>query len=178
MSLNQIQLTNQLLSHLYPDVLIETDMPGTAPLPRVGEPSASPQKQAPTTSVKFLGNNAKHIALLVNYSTVPFVPDGDLSFLTNILSACKLSLADVALLNIHSMEEGSMENVLETMEARSIILFGIPPLAIGLPINFPQFQLQAFNNRTYLYSPSLKELEAEKALKLKLWNNLKTLFGL
>ncbi len=57
-----------------------------------------------------------------------------------------------------------------------MILFGVPPLSIDLPINFPPFQLQAFNKRTYLYSPALAELEQDKALKGKLWGCLKTLF--
>ena len=86
MSLNQIQLTNQQLASFYPDVLIESTT--ASPMPR---------QQA----VKFLGKNAKNIVLLVSNDTVPFLQDDELSFLTNILSACKLSLVDVAIVNIY-----------------------------------------------------------------------------
>jgi hypothetical protein len=104
--------------------------------------------------------------------------DEELPFLTNILSACKLSLADVAIVNIHSLEEKEIEKTIEPLEPKTVLLFGITPLTIDLPINFPQFQLQQFNKRTYLYSPGLQELANDKTLKLQLWNCLKNLFGL
>jgi len=163
MSLNQIQLTNQQLANLYPDVLVEST--AASPVPK-------------QQSVKFLGKNAKNIVLLVSNDTVPFLPDDQLSFLTNILSACKLSLADVAIVNIHSVDKDEVETLIEPLAPKNVLLFGIAPLSIDLPINFPQFQLQAFNKRTYLYSPDLKSLETNKELKLKLWNSLKSLFGL
>lgn len=177
MSLNHIQLTNQHLSSLYQDVLIETKISNPLPVPSPKESSPTPVKSM-IPALKYLGNNAKNITILVNHATVPYLSDGELSFLTNILSACKLSLADVAIVNIHSVEEEAIESVFQTLNSHSILLFGIAPLSIGLPINFPQFQLQPFNKRTYIYSPTLKELEADKTLKLKLWNNLKTLFAL
>ena len=163
MSLNQIQLTNQQLTSLYPDVLVETT---TA--------SPVPERQA----LKYLGKNARKILLLVNNEKAPFLLDDELAFLTNILSACRLGLADVAIVNIHPLQETEIEGAVLDLEARNVILFGIEPLSIGLPIRFPQFQLQPFNNRTYLYSPTLQELERNKEQKLKLWNSLKTLFGL
>ena len=163
MSLNQIQLTNQQLANWYANVLIEST-------------TASPVPTQQT--VKFLGKNAKHIVLLVSNDTAPFLPDDELSFLTNILSACKLSQADVAIVNVHSIDKEEVESLIEPLAPKHVLLFGITPLSIDLPINFPQFQLQAFNKRTYLYSPDLKTLENNKDLKLKLWNNLKTLFGL
>jgi hypothetical protein len=163
MSLNQIQLTNQLLTSLYPNALIESAIT-----------SSVPEYQP----VKYLGKNAKNIVLLVNNSTYPFLSDEELPFLTNILSACKLSLADVAIVNIHSLEEKEIEKTIEPLEPKTVLLFGITPLTIDLPINFPQFQLQQFNKRTYLYSPDLQELANDKTLKLQLWNCLKNLFGL
>jgi hypothetical protein len=163
MSLNQIQLTNQQLVNLYANVLIESTAADLVPLQQ---------------TVKFLGNNGKNIVLLVSNNTVPFLPDDELSFLTNILSACKLSLADVAIVNVHSINKEEVETLIQPLSPKHVLLFGITPLSIDLPINFPQFQLQAFNKRTYLYSPDLKTLENNKELKSKLWNSLKTLFGL
>jgi hypothetical protein len=169
MSLNHIQLTNQLLTNLYPDVLIESTSTSSVPEYKVAN---DPHP------VKYLGKNVKNIVLLVSNETVPFLLDGELSFLTSILSACKLSLADVAIVNINSLVEPEIETSIQFLEPRTVILFGIAPLFIGLPINFPQFQLQPFNKRTYLLSPTLQELESDKTLKLKLWNSLKTLFGI
>jgi hypothetical protein len=163
MSLNQIQLTDQLLTSLYPDVLVESAITSSVP---------------DYQPLKYLGKNAKNIVLLVNHAAVPFLPDEELNFLTNILSACKLSLADVAIVNIYSFKENEVEQRIQPLEPKNVLLFGITPLSVDLPINFPQFQLQQFNKRTYLHSPGLQELANDKTLKLQLWNCLKNLFGL
>jgi hypothetical protein len=163
MSLNQIKLNTRLLTDLYHDVLIQSDSTTSVP---------------DSQGIKYLGKNAKHIALLINNPSLPYLADNELNFLTNILSACRLSLADVAIVNIHAIPENRMEESLQTLDPKIVILFGMDPLSIDLPINFPQFQLQGFNGKTYLFSPTLQELEADKTLKLKLWNSLKTLFGI
>lgn len=163
MSLNQIQLTNQQLADFYPDVLIESKTTKV-------QPAAGP--------VKYLGKNARKIVLLVDNAVAPFLPDNELNFLTNILSACKMSLADVAIVNIHALQKDEVLTSIQFLDPKNVLLFGIAPLNIDLPINFPLFQLQPFNGCIYLYSPSLQELESDKTLKSKLWNSLKNLFAL
>lgn len=163
MDLNHIQLTNQLLASLYPDALIEST--GAGPVPD-------------HQPVKYLGKNAKNILLLVSHPSVPFLPDEELNFLTTILSACRLSLADVAIVNVHALTENKMEQVIQPLDAKTVLLFGLTPLSIDLPINFPPFQLQQFNKRTYLCSPGLQELASDKTLKQQLWSCLRNLFGL
>jgi hypothetical protein len=161
MSLNNIQLQPQLLADLYPNSLLQS---GTTSVP-----------DSPV--VKYLGNNKKNILIIVDQPSVPFLKDEELSFLTNILSACKLGLGDIAIINSNGIPVERLENAIEA-DAKTVILFGIDPLSIGLPINFPFFQLQQFNKRMYLYSPSLTEVEKDKTVKMKLWNALKNLFGI
>jgi hypothetical protein len=134
--------------------------------------------QKPEIPTKFLGNNGKNIAVLVRHTEVPFLPDGELAFLTNILSACRLGLGDVAITNVSGMEAEEITKVMESLGARNVLLFGIAPLETGLPIAFPHFQAQQFNKRTYLYSPTLTEIENDKNLKAKLWASLKNLFSI
>jgi DNA polymerase III psi subunit len=161
MDLNTIQLDAQLLADLYPDNLIETI---TTTVPE------KPVQQ-------FLGHNEKKVLVLVSHQSVPFLPDEELSFLTSVLAACKLSMADIALANISKIEPGELPGLIES-QANSVLLFGIDPSGIGLPINFPQFQLQQFNKRSYLHAPTLRELEKDKEAKRQLWNSLKKLFGI
>ena len=161
MSLNNIHLESNLLADLYKDVLVETD---TSPVPQ-------------TKQVKYLGNNQKNILVIVSHQSVPFLPDDELSFLTSVLAACKLSIADIGIVNNYNLDPTVLLNIINT-EAKNVLLFGIEPLSIGLPINFPAFQLQQFNSRTYLHAPTLLEIENDKALKSKLWASLKTLFGI
>ncbi len=95
--------------------------------------------------------------------------------LTTVLAACKLSIADIGILNLFHNQISDLQNFVNA-EAKNILLFGVEPLSIGLPINFPAFQLQAFNNRTYLHAPALLQIEQDKALKTRLWTSLKAMF--
>jgi hypothetical protein len=166
MSLNNIQLQPKMLADLYPNVLIETNIVNSA------------VDSAENKSLKYLGKNEKKILIIVANAAVPYLPDSELGLLTNILSACRLSLADIAIINSYNMEHTELQKSIQQLEAQSILLFGIDPLSIGLPINFPQFQLQQFDKRIYLYGPELSELEQDKSLKTRLWSCLKQLFGL
>ncbi|HEY6954340.1 MAG TPA: hypothetical protein VI385_03805 [Flavisolibacter sp.] len=158
MSLNNIQLKSNLLADLYKDSLVETNT------------KTMPAKR----QVKYLGNNQKKVLVIVSHDSVPFLPDHELTFLTNVLAACKMSIADIGIVNSNGIDETDLQNIID-LEARDIILFGVEPPDIGLPINFPTFQLQAFNNRTYLKAPTLTQVENDKGLKGSLWNSLKAL---
>ncbi|MGZ8537107.1 MAG: hypothetical protein ACXWV9_02535, partial [Flavisolibacter sp.] len=134
MSLNTIHLQPQLLVDLYTRSLL---LSSTTSVPE-------------SSTVKYLGKNQKNILILVQQPFVPCLKDEELSFLTSILSACKLSLADIAILNSNGLPVETLENAIES-DAKTVILFGLDPLSIGLPINFPFFQIQQFNKRMYLY---------------------------
>lgn len=170
MSLNSIELSTRMLTDFYGNCLVVTSSEAI---------KENINKELPKKSnqLKYLGKNGKNILIIVDKDHVPFLPDGELSFLTNILSACKLSMADISIINRHQTKPDELTGFIES-SAKIILLFGTDPLAIGLPINFPPFQLQAFNSRTYLYGPSLSELETDKELKMKLWSCLKALFGI
>jgi hypothetical protein len=161
MDLNQIQLKPLMLADLYGNNLVET---GPAPAP-------------PRRPLKYLGENKKNTVIVVNHPTLPVLPDEELHFLTTVLSACKLNLADIVIVNFHSADETALQELL-VGDTRNVLLFGVAPLSIGLPINFPHYQVQPFSQRTYLHAPSLSEVEKDKNLKMQLWNGLKQLFGL
>ena len=105
-----------------------------------------------------------------------FLSDQEFGFLSSVLTACKLSMNDVAVLNLNAINDP--EKKLSNLCFKNAILFDVLPLQIGLPINFPQFQIQQFDQRTYLHAPSLTEIENDKTLKLQLWNSLKKMFSL
>ncbi|GAC1703896.1 MAG: hypothetical protein NVS9B7_02160 [Flavisolibacter sp.] len=127
--------------------------------------------------VAFLGSYGKQILIIVSVDQFPFISDEDLAFLTSVLSACAMSLSDIALVNVKNMKN-DLPSVLQNMDPSAIVSLGIEPLVMGLPFHFPTFQLQKFNNRTYLYAPSLAEIADSKPLKGKLWISLKQLFNL
>ena len=172
MGLNDIRLPATLIADLYKNSLIETGKDTALNQPVVAE------RRAEETEWKWLGNNRKNILVVVNAEYAVHLPDDALYLLTSMLTACKLGLDDVAIMNLHNYPGESYKNLIASFKSKIVLLFGIEPASFGLPINFPHFQLQAFANNTFLFSPSLKELGNDKITKSKLWVCLKRLFNL
>lgn len=179
MDLNHVKLSPKLVAEWYPDSLIETSEKPIEISATIAEiEPVVPVIAKSDKSWKSLGNNQKNILVVVNYSNAVYLPDHELSFLTGIISACKLTIADIAIINLHTNPELTYKELVSVFESRIVFLFGVEPTDFGLPLSFPHFQNQTFSNVTYLFSPVLKELENDKVLKTKLWVCLKKIFGL
>lgn len=179
MDINNISLPATLVADLYPSSLVdlgkmraETE---TALPPAESGPSRTDK---PATAWKSLGNNQKNILVVVNNNGIAFLPDNELTFLTGILGACKLSLDDVAIFNFQNHPGIAFKELMNHFKSKIVLLFDTEPAAFGLPMSFPHYQLQPFSGNTFLYSPSLKELENDRVEKSKLWVCLKRLFNL
>jgi hypothetical protein len=174
MDINHIKLPASVVAELYHSSLIETgEIPAKfQPAPLMVE------KAAEATCWKWLGENQKNILVIVNYPEALHLPDNDFTFLTGILGACKLNMADVALVNLKNHPETSYKELVAFFKSKIVFLFAVEPVALGLPMSFPHFQIQPFAGNSFLFSPSLKELEHDKVLKSKLWVCLKRLFNL
>jgi len=164
MGLNDIQLNATLIQNLYTKVLVDTE---------ISEPN---NNSAKTVQRHYLGNNQSHICIIVNEKKSPLINDEDLGFLTNILSACNLSLADIVLLNSCSNPKPLYAGICKEFSPKIIILFGVAPTDAGIPMEFPPFKLQNYNEQFFLISPLLSTLKNNKEEKGKLWVCLQSLF--
>lgn len=193
-SIDNIHLSNLAVRELYGDSLLTS--PGTpAPIRQPAQspvtavtPSSpdipTPPQPEPSSSepanLKFLGNHRRKITILVHSPGSAFLPDDQLSFLTKMLEACRLNIGDVAIINTAAAPV-TITALRQQLKPSTILLFGLEPTAIRLPINFPAFRLQPYDDCTYLSAPSLHLLvqpsEDSKLLKSKLWICLKTLFN-
>ena len=181
MDLNNIEFPASLVAELYPSSLIESnDIPAKKTLmAEVVKNDVPPIAITGNNATwKSLGSNHKNILIIVKSSEAVHLADNELTFLTGILSACKLTLADVAILNLNNHPEASYKELTKYFKSKIVLLFETEPAAFGLPMSFPHYQIQAFANNSFLYSPSLKELENDKVEKSKLWVCLKRLFNL
>jgi len=128
---------------------------------------------------KILGNHRRKVSIIVNSPGAAFLPDDQLGFLSKILEACRMNIGDVAIINHHTTPV-VITALRQQLQPQNILLFGVEPTAIRLPINFPEFKLQPYDECTYLSAPPLQQLVANtadaKLLKSKLWVCLKTLF--
>lgn len=166
MSLNNLSLPANLVTELYRNSLISE------------VPVFSERKTKPGEEVRFLGENRKHILVIVNDPESVHIADEQLSFLTKLLASTDHSLADVAIINLNQLKTVNPAGITQQLKSRLVFLFGVEPTDFGLPVSFPQFQVQALNKVQYLFSPSLNELEKDKLSKSKLWVCLKRIFNI
>jgi hypothetical protein len=125
----------------------------------------------------YLGSNKKQILILSTSDKAQYLPEAELKFLTSVLKACGLNTEDVAILNFKD-QTTDYAGLQSFFQCRVVLLFGLEPQHLDLPMIFPQFQLQNFSKCTYLHAPALHEIEKQKELKMKLWVSLKNLFSL
>lgn len=169
MDLNNIKLTPSDAIALYRTSLVESDE-------KIIAPAVLETLPENTSSKKYLGGNKKNILIAVNHAGTTYLPDDELNFLTSILSACQLSLDDVAIINTNNNPAYTYKDYLGEFKSSTVLLFGIDPVSFGLPLDFPQFQIQSFTKCTFLHSPALHEYD--KLLKSKLWVCLKRIFNI
>jgi DNA polymerase III psi subunit len=162
MSLNNISLPSQLIADLYHHALVQD----TA--------RAMPVKKA----VPFLGKNEKNILIVVNKDDAPYLPDNELAFLTNVLSACQLGLSDVAIVNWNNSNDKKPEALFEQLFTSKIILFDVEPSAFGLSPDIQQYAVVKGVVHQFVAAPSLSEIEKNKEAKKQLWMALKQLFSI
>ena len=129
----------------------------------------------------FLGSYEKKIVVLVNDPENLFLDDSSLQFLTGILTACKLNLGQVALINFNK-HPVSYKRLKKDLQPQSLLLFGISAMQIELPFDMPEYKVQSYDNCTILIAPPLQILnsiaEETKKQKAMLWNCLKKMFDL
>lgn len=127
---------------------------------------------------KYLGENKKKTLIVVNYKDAAHIPDKQLAFVTKLLGACNLNLADAAILNFHHYRSRDFDNIINHFKPKVVLLFGTEPGDFGMPMIFPQFQVQGYKDAVFVSSPSLELIEPDKTLKGKLWVCLKKIFNL
>ena len=132
-------------------------------------------------TLQYLGENKKRIVVLVYETDAPTITDNSLTFLTKILNACNLNLADIAIINVES-QKTSFDQLKKEFNAEVILLIGVEPAVIQLPFTMPNFQVQPFSNCTIVSAPKLSSMLEETtesiSLKRQLWTSLQKAFKL
>ena len=165
MSLDNIQLNNRVVADLYRNALInlDNDQPVSA--------------SSTSKNLEYLGKNGKQILLLLKEPQHKYVEENDLAFLSKILSAVNLTLADVAIVNCHENSQAHYENLMEHVKPSKIIFFGVGAEELGFPLQFGSYKPQTYNGQVYLSSISLKNLQDNVEEKKKFWASLQQMFS-
>lgn len=175
MNSSKIQLPDFVISDLYKNqlVVIEEAFIDTK-LPNKAEPT-------PPSKPEFLGNNQKNICILVKDTQAVYLNDHSLQFLSTILTACKLNLGDVAIVNF-SRTPLLYPSLKEWLSPKYILVFDIGATTLQLPFELPTYQVQSYDKCSFLFAPALDQMTADtreaKIEKSKLWLSLKTMFNI
>jgi hypothetical protein len=167
MNFEQFQLPLNLVQALYTDVL-------PAGLTAAAQATG---RNTPDQTL-FLGENLKHILILVKNPVARLLGDAELEFLSGILKACKIGFQDVAVLNLAQMPNTDYTKLSDQFKPAIVMLFGAGPADISLPVIFPEFQIQSYRDIRFLSAPPLENIGADKLLKSKLWLCLRQIFSI
>lgn len=164
MNFEDFQLSSSIIRNLYRDSLYDLDE---------NNPSGKATDDLKNHSI---GDNQQKILILIKDNSVPVIADDDLTVLNRILAACKLSLRDIKLSNISGFESMGYESIFDQFQARTVLLLGVAPSDIDLPVNFPLYNIYQFSKIKMIAAPDLPSIEANKEIKKSLWASLQKLF--
>ena len=183
MSLDNIQLSGHLCQIMYAKSLIGIQNSGEI---KVDKPQPEKKKAASVqesekiesvaTTISSLGENNGHILFLVNDANNKFLADDEMKLLSDLLTACKISMADIALVNYHQHPGVSYQTLTKQFQPKKLLIFGVTASELDLPFAIPFFQLQKFQEQLYMISPSLTGFLNNIDLKKELWTSLKKIF--
>jgi hypothetical protein len=121
-----------------------------------------------------LGNNSKKVVVLVNNKAEAIISDLEKEFLLKILAAVKLTLNDIAIVNIADKGFSTLQELESCIPVNKCLIFGysgfIEPKSKYL-ITTIDDHIEA------LLSDALSEIVDDREKKKALWNELQKLFA-
>lgn len=97
--------------------------------------------------------------------------------LQKILQACKLADGAYNIIKIEPATTLPWYKLRDVLQPKTILLFGIMPQQLGISAMFRLFTPNNFNDRVWIASPSIAELETQPDAKKQLWQmGLKPIF--
>lgn len=162
MSLNKIQFSGYLCQTLYTKSLIPNTTISNTDNNKI--------------KISSLGGNQKKILFLINNPDTKFLDDEEMILLTNLTTACKLSMEDIALVNYFNCDNKNYKYLIDCFQAEKILMFGIPLAEMDIPFIIPDFQIQSYSGKLFMAAPALKVFINNKDLKKGLWKCLQKIF--
>ncbi|HVB04396.1 MAG TPA: hypothetical protein VNE41_11835 [Chitinophagaceae bacterium] len=165
MSLDNLKLDPFLLAGLYKQYLIPEERERTVTVPG-------------GTIENSRGQNGKNILLIGAFPERGFPGSSQFSFLEKLLSACKLSVDEVSMVNTSRMAGMSLEEILGKYSPRICLIFGEVPGITGMGNELRKNIPMNTRRTVFLFTDSLDSLIEEAPLKKQLWPVLREVFQL
>jgi len=126
------------------------------------------------------GENKGNITIVVSQEIEGVIISDWLTFLGNVLKACKHSIQDVVVVNIAN-HPISYQQIREQFKSKTLLVFDVAPSLIGIPAVVPEYEIRVDNNCAIMFSESIDKMLPDtpeaKQIKMKLWTSLKKIFN-
>ncbi len=131
--------------------------------------------------IKYLGEHLKQVTIIVKDELAVYLNENDLTLLSSILSACKLTLADIALINV-AQQKLSLHEILNVLPSKLVMIFDVTSTTLKIKLPTTLYKSIQLGDTYLLFSNSLSLMQggdqSAKLEKGKLWTILKSLFQL
>ena len=131
--------------------------------------------------IKYLGEHLKQVTIIVKDELAVYLNENDLTLLSSILSACKLTLADIALINV-AQQKLSLHEILNALPSKLVMIFDVSSTTLKIKLPTTLYKSIQLGDTYLLFSNSLSLMQggdqSAKLEKGKLWAILKQLFQL
>ena len=87
-------------------------------------------------------------------------------------------MTDIAFINTEKNKSISHQEIMSQLNPSMLLLFGVSATDVDLPFEIPYFQIQNFQARKYMLSPSFDALQNDMVVKKQLWISLQKLFNI
>lgn len=178
----KVQLSPSVIAALYKDTLVITGRhAGEKPTTQVTDKKDKAATDVPPPVTKwYLGDNRQHVVIVVNDDSAVHIADEYLGTLGKLLTACGLTLADVAIVNF-ARQPRQFTDLKKQLGCTQLLLFNVGTQDIELPFTIPHYQVQQYSGTTIMTAPvttlSAGNTEAVKKEKRYLWDKLKIIFN-
>ena len=131
--------------------------------------------------IKSLGEHLKKITVIVHDPNSVHLNEMDFILLTSILNACRLTIADVALINLGKQPVG-LHQILQEYPSTLLLSFAVDATQLKVKLPNTLYKLTQLGETHILFSNALSTMQGTgieaKQEKAKLWTVLKKIFEL
>lgn len=103
---------------------------------------------------------------------------GGMELLSNIMQAIKYTIAEDCYLAALPTGDDTyaIGGLMRSLSIKDVIIFGVNPKHLGMNIHARLYQVQKFENYTFLLSHKVTEMSGNRGFKLSLWQCLQALY--
>ena len=185
MSTDKTILSSSVLVDLYKDSLVVVeDIPleNKATVEQTIETKKEEIKEVKWEGpIKSLGEHNKKITVIVNDPNSVHLNEMDFILLTSILNACRLTIADIALINIGKQPAG-LHQILQELPSTLVLSFAVDATQLKVKLPSTLYKVTQLGETHILFSNALSTMQGTgveaKQEKAKLWTVLKKIFEL